>query len=91
MIEAALRNQGRVFDRFVSGCQAGDAGNCPGFEDQVAEDQQESLQDCIGVLNVPKKLRVFVNSRTFVIQTSIKPPYFHWLKIGAVTAIIEHV
>ena len=49
------------------------------------------VSGCIGRTLSPKKLRVFVNSRTFVIQTSIKPPYFHWLKIGAVTAIIEHV
>jgi len=34
-----------------SGCQTGDAGNLPGFEDQVAKDKQESLQDWIASRN----------------------------------------
>jgi len=77
-----------------SGCQTGDAGNLPGFEDQAAKDKQESLQDCIAVPKPtisPKKLRAFVTSRAFVIQTSTQSPYFQQLKIGTVTAIIEHV
>ncbi len=34
-----------------SGCQTGDAGNLPGFEDQAAKDKQEPLQDWIASRN----------------------------------------
>jgi len=34
-----------------SGCQTGDAGNLPGFEDQAAKDKQESLSRLDSVTN----------------------------------------
>jgi hypothetical protein len=38
MLEAALgKTQGWVVRTVKSGCQTGDAGNYPGFEDQVAK------------------------------------------------------
>jgi hypothetical protein len=43
------RNQRTSLRTVKSGCQTGNAGNYPAFEDQVAKDKQESLQDSIAV------------------------------------------
>ena len=47
MIEAALSESGgRVYGPVRRRCQARHAGIHPGVEDQVAQNQQESLQNC---------------------------------------------
>ncbi len=95
MIEAALREtKGRVFGPSGAAAKLGMPGTTLDSKIKSLKIKQESLQDCIAVTNPTHKsqdITSFRNLTNFRNSDIHYSAYFQYLKIGTVTALIEHV